>query len=381
MTETAPAGAARYVGSRVSRVEDARLLTGHGTFVDDVMLPGMLHACFVRSPYPRAAIRGIDTAAARAHPGVAFVFTAADLNPGVKEQWHTSIGAAGPDTPRPPLAEGEVRFVGDPVVLVVAASRAIAEDAADLVDIDYEPRPAVIDYEVAEHAEDLVHEAHGSNVAGGLAGLPRSALEDVLASAAHVATETIRQQAYAPVPMEGRGLIVDCSPVTGELTMYAATQAPHEWRLFCSRLLGRARAPDPRGHARHRWRVRPEGDGPARRDVPDARRTEGRRTAEVGRGPAREPARGRTIPARARHGDDGVRRGRRHPGRAHRLRRRLRRVPHSVAGHARGGRRCALPRPVPCASRRVRREDRLHEHRRVGRRTAARGSSSRWHAR
>ena len=87
MTATAPtAGAARYAGTRVHRVEDARLLTGHGTYADDVSLPGMLHAYFVRSPFARARINGIDTSAALALPGVRFVFTAADLNPDVKEQ-------------------------------------------------------------------------------------------------------------------------------------------------------------------------------------------------------------------------------------------------------------------------------------------------------
>ena len=86
---------ARYVGARVQRVEDARLLTGGGSYVDDVVLPGMLHARFVRSPFARAAIRGIDASEALAMPGVRFVFTAADLNPDAKEQWHTSIGATG----------------------------------------------------------------------------------------------------------------------------------------------------------------------------------------------------------------------------------------------------------------------------------------------
>jgi carbon-monoxide dehydrogenase large subunit len=234
----APAGAARHVGARVARVEDARLLTGRGTFVDDVVLPGMLHAGFARSMYPRAAILGIDTGAARALPGVQAVFIAADLNPGAREQWHTSVGPTSPETPRPPLADAEVRFVGDPVALVVADTRAVAEDAADLVEVDYDPRPAVVDYTTAERAAALVHERHGSNVIGEVNGLTAAALEDVLAASAHVVRETIEQQAYAPVPMEGRGLVVDCSPVTGDLTIHAATQSPHEVRLFCSRLLG-----------------------------------------------------------------------------------------------------------------------------------------------
>jgi carbon-monoxide dehydrogenase large subunit len=238
MAEGAATGAARYAGVRVHRIEDARLLTGQGTFVDDVSLPGMLHACFVRSPFARAAIQRIDSSAALAQPGVRCVFTAADLNPGVHEQWHTSVGPKSPETPRPPLAEGEVRFVGDPVALVVAENRYLAEDAAELVEVDYEPLPAVIDYTEAEQAETLVHEAHGSNLIGAMSGLPASALEEVFASAAHVVSETIYQQAYAPVPLEGRGLVVDYSPSTESLTIYAATQSPHEVRLFCSRLLG-----------------------------------------------------------------------------------------------------------------------------------------------
>ena len=165
------------------------------------------------------------------------MFTAAELNPGAHEQWHTSMGPESPETPRPPLADGEVRFVGDPVALVVAESRYLAEDAAELVEVDYEPLPAVVDYTEAERADALVHESHGSNLIGEMAGLPAS-LQEVFASAAHVVSETIYQQAYAPVPMEGRGLVVDYSPVTGDLTIYAATQAPHEVRLFCSRLLG-----------------------------------------------------------------------------------------------------------------------------------------------
>jgi aerobic carbon-monoxide dehydrogenase large subunit len=231
-------GAARYAGARVPRVEDARLLTGRGTYVDDVVVPGMLHACFVRSPFARAAVRGVDVAEALAVPGVRAVLTAADLNPGVHEQWHTSIGPQSPETPRPPLAEGEVRFVGDPVALIVAESRHVAEDAADLVEVDYEPLPAVVDYTMAEQADALVHEAHGSNLVGTIAIPGSDRLAEAFASAAHVASETIRQQGYAAVPMEARGIVVAPDPATGDLTIHAATQAPHEWRLFCSRLLG-----------------------------------------------------------------------------------------------------------------------------------------------
>src|SRR5438093_4897148 len=155
MSRTAPTDAAPYAGSRVHRVEDQRLLTGRGTFVDDVVRPGMLHACFVRSPFARAGIRGIDATAALALPGVRAVFTASDLNPGVHEQWYTSMGKDIPDTPRPPLAADEARFVGDPIALVVAVDAYVAEDAVDLVDVDYEPLPPVVDYRVARYADEL----------------------------------------------------------------------------------------------------------------------------------------------------------------------------------------------------------------------------------
>jgi carbon-monoxide dehydrogenase large subunit len=237
MTDTT-AGSARYAGARVHRVEDARLLTGHGTFVDDISLPGMLHACFVRSPFARARIEGIDTAEALALDGVHAVFTAADLNPAMREQWHTSIGPRTPETPRPPLAEDEVRHVGDPVALVVAVDRYVAEDACDLVVVDYDPLTPVVDYTTAVDAGDLVHADHGSNLVGEVPAFTAEAVQQALEGAAHVVTESIHQQAVAQVPMETRGLVVRFEPTTGDLTIWAATQAPHEWRMFCSRLLG-----------------------------------------------------------------------------------------------------------------------------------------------
>jgi aerobic carbon-monoxide dehydrogenase large subunit len=231
-----PIGATRYAGSRIHRVEDPRLLTGEGVYVDDVALPGMLHACFVRSPHARARILGIDTTGAAAVPGVEAVLVAADLNPGVHEQWHTMLGPDSPETPRPPLADGEVRFVGDPVALVLATNRYVAEDASDLVMVEYEPLPPVVDYTTAESSAELVHHSHGSNLIGSLTGPPAGPLEDVFASAAHVTEDTIYQQAQAAVPLETRGLVV--RHFHGEVTIWAATQVPHEVRAFCARLLG-----------------------------------------------------------------------------------------------------------------------------------------------
>ena len=230
--------AGRYAGARVDRVEDPRLLTGTGTFVDDVSRPGMLHACFVRSSFARARINAIRTSEALAVPGVHRVFLASDLNADVREQWHTSIGPHVPEVPRPPLAEDEVRFVGDPVALVIAESRYVAEDAAELVDVDYEPLPAVVDYVAAVGGDVSVHEATPGNIVGEMAGPPAAEVEAVFASAPHVVSETFRQHAYAPVPMETRGLVVEWSAASGEMTIWTSTQVPHEVRLFCSRLLG-----------------------------------------------------------------------------------------------------------------------------------------------
>ncbi len=226
----------RYAGTRVARVEDNRLLTGRGTFVDDVTRPGMLHACFVRSPFAHAKINGIDAAAALALPGVRAVFTASDLNPDVIQAWHAVAGKDIPDTPRPPLAEGEVKFVGDPVALVVADSRYIAEDAIELVEVDYEPLPAIADFTKAVGSDVVVHEAYPDNVAGGMGGAPPD--EETFNTAAHVAEANVYQQIYAPVPMETRGMVVEWDASSEELTVWASTQTPHELRAFAARLLG-----------------------------------------------------------------------------------------------------------------------------------------------
>ena len=237
MTE---AVAARYAGTRLPRVEDTRLLTGHGTFVDDVSRPGMLHACFVRSPFARARINCIATSAALAMPGVHSVFVAGDLNPDVKEAWHAVAGKDIADTPRPPLAEGEAKFVGDPVALVVAETRYLAEDAVELVDVDYEPLPAVADFTKAIGGSaagiPVVHDAYPDNVAGGMGGAPPD--EETFSAAAHVASANVYQQIYAPVPIETRGLVVEWEASSRELTMWASSQTPHELRAFGARLLG-----------------------------------------------------------------------------------------------------------------------------------------------
>ncbi len=229
---------ARYAGQRAPRIEDKRLLTGQGQYVDDVQLPGLAHLCFVRSPLARARITGIDTTKAAALPGVLAVYTAADLNPGAHEMWHTAVGPESPETPRPPLAEGEVRFVGDPVVLVVAENRYVAEDAVELVNVDYDPLPAAPDYRVDYPADAAVHAAYPDNVPGTMQGPPAPQLEEIFAAAAHVAEEVIVQRGAAACPMETRGIVVQYLAGPGEVTIWVSTQSPHEVRTFAARLLG-----------------------------------------------------------------------------------------------------------------------------------------------
>ncbi|MET8212890.1 xanthine dehydrogenase family protein molybdopterin-binding subunit [Streptomyces sp. NPDC005373] len=227
-----------YAGTRTLRVEDARLLTGSGTYVDDIVRPGMLHACFVRSPMARARILGIDVREALQLHGVHAVFVAADLNPAVREQWYTLNGRDGPDSPRPPLAEDEVRFVGDPVAMVVAEDRYVAEDAAESVVVDYEPLAPVVDYTTALDATEVVHADWPDNLVGELGGRPMADLDPVFARASHVVSQTLYQQAHGPTPMEARGIVAEWAPAGGEMTIWTSTQSPHEVRSFCARLLG-----------------------------------------------------------------------------------------------------------------------------------------------
>jgi carbon-monoxide dehydrogenase large subunit len=231
------AGEARYVGSRVPRVEDARLLTGRGTFVDDVSRPGLLHVCFVRSPFARARIEGIDATEALALPGVRAVLTADDLNGDVVELWYSTTGR-GPSTPLPPLASGEARFVGDPVALVVAEDRYVAEDAAELVEVDYEPLTPVVDYLTATSSSETVMEEVPGNLIGEMPGGDAEAVDAALAGAAHVVEHAISQQACAAVPIETRGIVAEWVGATEELTLWAATQSPVEVRSVSARILG-----------------------------------------------------------------------------------------------------------------------------------------------
>ena len=233
------ASAGRYIGQSVRRFEDPRLLTGHGTYIDDVAVPGMLHAAFVRSSFAHGRIRRVDSTAAAAVDGVVAVLFAADLAANYRPTWSSIIGRAAVSAqPLRPLADQDVRFAGDPVAIVIARSRHIAEDGAELVEVDIEPLPPVLDVTAARNDRlNLVHPEVGTNVAGKLAADPDPQLEEIFAAAPHVITETIHQHRYIAVPMEGRGLIASWEPHVPQLTIWSATQAPHEVRSWCARML------------------------------------------------------------------------------------------------------------------------------------------------
>jgi Aerobic-type carbon monoxide dehydrogenase, large subunit CoxL/CutL homologs len=233
--------AGRFIGQSVHRKEDPRLLTGRGHFVDDIVAPGMLHAAFLRSDIARGDIVAIDVTAAHELPGVVAVYTAADLN----DRVHTSMlptmyvdGSQGPSAPLRPLADGDVRFVGEPIAIVIAENRYVAEDACELIEVDISPHPAVVDYETAGTNPELVHRETTSNVAVELAAPPSAELTELFATAPHVVTETFRQQRQTPLPMETRGVIADWRAADGELRIWCSTQNPHEARRVFSRVTG-----------------------------------------------------------------------------------------------------------------------------------------------
>jgi aerobic carbon-monoxide dehydrogenase large subunit len=224
--------AGSILGTSVRRVEDLDLITGASTYVGDLGLEGVLHLAFVRSPLAHAVVTGIATAEAAAAPGVVAVFTAADLDLPA----HHGLMVVNEDLPRPPLATDRVRFVGEAVAVVVAETKAAAVDAVELVEIDYDPLPAVVDMEAAlEPGAPLQFPELGSNVAMG-----ERSEEDPLADAEVVVRARMVNQRLAVMPMEGNAIAVQPGVTGGEydLTIWVSTQMPHAFRNQAAQLFG-----------------------------------------------------------------------------------------------------------------------------------------------
>jgi len=226
----------RNVGARIKRREDPRLITGTSTYTDDIKLQGMLHMAVLRSVYAHARIRNIDASKALALPGVQAVLTAADL-PTV------SLPNAGgiPDLKSPahnPLAPGKANHQGEAIAVVIADDRFIARDALDLIEVDYEPLPAVVDAEkAAEKGSPTIHDDIGTNVAYNWV-LSSGDVDAAFNEADVKVSQRIVQQRLIPNAIEGRAVLADYQPVTGNLTVWSSTQIPHLLRTNIAALLG-----------------------------------------------------------------------------------------------------------------------------------------------
>jgi aerobic carbon-monoxide dehydrogenase large subunit len=228
------------VGKSVLRLEDGPLLRGSGRFVDDLKFAGMLEAALVRSPHAHAGIRGIDAEAARRLPGVHAIFSFADIAPMLTQerlplQFRTD---QLPQNVAPfVLAKDEVAYVGEAIALVVARSRAVAEDAAALVDVDYEPLPAISDCRAALRAgAPLAHRGKTSNL---LFEFHQSYgdVASAFARAPHRARFSLKQHRGGAHSMEGRGAVAIYDANEDRLTLWSSTQLAHEVRAFLMRLL------------------------------------------------------------------------------------------------------------------------------------------------
>jgi aerobic carbon-monoxide dehydrogenase large subunit len=263
------AGPAKEVGQARRRKEDARLITGKTTWTDNMVLPGMLHLAVVRSPIAHAKIGAVDVEAARSAPGVVAVFTGRDL---AEEQG--AIPCAWPVTPEmvnpghPSVAVDEVNHVGEAVAVIVARSKTAAQDAVELVDVDYDPLPVVLDMEraVAQGA-DLCHDHVTSNESfrwifdAGEAGTGQDT-DEAFAAADVVVSRRFVQQRLIPAFMEPRSTVVQ--PQGDSYTMWSSTQVPHILRVMLAMITGvpehklRVIAPDVGGGFGGKLQVTPE---------------------------------------------------------------------------------------------------------------------------
>ncbi|WP_051212815.1 xanthine dehydrogenase family protein molybdopterin-binding subunit [Rubritepida flocculans] len=229
----------RYIGRRRRAVEHRRFVTGQGRFAADIALPGLLHVAIVASPHASARIARLDASAALALPGVHAVLTGEELQPEIEPMLP---GVDAPEVRRFPLARGVVRYAGEWVAAVVAESRALAEDAAELVEVDYAPTPHVVDPEAAlAPGAPLVHPAHGSNAIFRREFLWGPVEED-LAASPHRLSYRVRWSRSATVPIETFVCTASWNDATGLLDVWASIQMPKFPDLLarCLRLPGNA---------------------------------------------------------------------------------------------------------------------------------------------
>jgi aerobic carbon-monoxide dehydrogenase large subunit len=225
---------ANYVGKPVKRVEDPRLITGEAKYLDDIQLRDMAHAAVLRSPHAHARIKSINTDQAAAAPGVIGVFTGQDfmdLNP-LPCAWQAGGVDNNANTPRA-LEPEKVTFTGAGVAVVVAESRYAAQDALDLIEVDYEVLPAVVDAQKAtEEGAPQLHENAPNNICMEWTCGDEDSTSQALADADVVVKQRLVNQRLIPTPIEPRGVVAQYQPATGEYTVWMTSQAPHVMRLL-----------------------------------------------------------------------------------------------------------------------------------------------------
>jgi len=227
----------RWVGVALTRKEDRRLLQGRGRFVGDMTRAGMLHAAFVRSPFPAAAVTAIDTTAALQVPGVAAVFTSADL--GDPFLLATLERDEFVPTRMPLLAGDQVRFAGEPVAVAVAADPYLAEDAAEQVEVDWAPGPAVAGLAAAKaDGAPQVHPEASGNCLVDLLMFNDDRLDGIFAGAAAVVGGVFSSARVAATPLEGRACLAEWDDRDGQLVLHVSTQVPHQVRSGVAQALG-----------------------------------------------------------------------------------------------------------------------------------------------
>jgi carbon-monoxide dehydrogenase large subunit len=234
-----PVPAQRFVGESVKRSEDQRILTGTGRYVDDIQLPGMLHAAFLRSTIAHGRITSIDLSAARELPGVIAVYDGAGAQ-GLLSERARPPGLFGPAPVKfTVVATDKVRLVGDPVAVVVAESRYIAEDALQLIEVDYDALPSVATAEQAlDPSSPPIFEDLGSNVVAGPTTNTHGDVDGAFAKADRIVRANLRQHRHQNVPMECRGCVADYDTEAGTLTLHGSNQGVGIAKMVLASQLG-----------------------------------------------------------------------------------------------------------------------------------------------
>ena len=236
----------KLVGQRVKRREDPRLIQGRATYVDDIKLVGMQHIVFKRSDVAHGRIRSLDVSAAEAMEGVEAVFTGKQV---AEFLGPMPIGTPFPSPPHHAIAVDVVRYVGDPVAVVVARDRYVARDAADAIVVDYEVLPAVVDPEKAMKGQPtVIHKNFPNNLAvpfvpsgtgvDAAGNVDDSAVDKAFAAAEVVISQRMMNQRLAPSAMEGRGVVAHFEPGKGSMTIWSSTQNPHILRTMIAAMTG-----------------------------------------------------------------------------------------------------------------------------------------------